>query len=185
MGVARVIVIAFVVLAATAPAITSVAPAKRSRVAVAKCSTRSEANFPGAYSDPDNLIVGPLAMVGAAFTDERTVREVGGNKFPALVKNGHRVKIALSRRTRRFAGLAYGPLPQGKIHLRDAHRVVKFVACRRDQDSGSTAGGWPVTFWSGGIVVKSPHCVPLRVWVDAEAAPRRAVVPMGVEDCGP
>jgi hypothetical protein len=183
MSVPRHIALALVVLAAAALAITTVAPAKRARVAVEKCSTRSEANFPGAFSHPDNLVVGPMAMVGAAFTDERTVREYGGNKFPLLVKNAHRVKIALSRRTRRFAGLAYGPLPEGEIRVRDANRVVKFVACRRGQDSGSTASGWPVTFWSGGIVVKSPHCVPLRVWVDAEPAPRRAVVPMGLEDC--
>src|SRR5262245_2151295 len=182
MGVARLIAIALAAVAAAAPVVATGSSAKRSRAAVEKCSTRSEASFPGAYSDPANVVVGPMAMSGAAFTDERTVREVGGNKFPLLVRNRHRVKIALSPRTRRFAGLAYGPLPQAEIRLSDAHRVVKFVACRRH--SGSSADGRPVTFWSGGIVVRSPHCVPLRVWVDSEPEPRRVVLPMGVKDCG-
>jgi hypothetical protein len=126
--------------------------------------------------------VGLLARVGAGRTPEFSP-EAGGQKFPALVKAGHRVTVKLSRRTRRTAGLAYGRLPQGEVALADAHRVVRFIACWRDEPSGSTAGGRPVTFWSGFVVADSPQCIPLRVLVDAEPSPRRAVVHLGVRRC--
>lgn len=147
---------------------------------IADCSTRSEASFPGAFTRPRDLVVGPLALVGAggtaAFVD-------GGNKFPLLVKAGHRVTIELSARPRDGAGLAYGPLPQGGIHLRDTHRVVTFIACARGEDSGSDADGRSVTFWSGGIVARSPRCVPILVWVDGATSPRHVVIRLGVNRC--
>ena len=109
--------------------------------------------------------------------------DAGGQKFQLLVRNGHRVTVELSRRTRQGAGLAYGPLPGGQASLADTHRVVKFVACGRREPSGSTADGRPVTFWSGGVVVSSPRCVPLRVFVDGASAARRAVIHLGVRRC--
>jgi hypothetical protein len=155
----------------------------RPRGAVADCSTQSGANFPGAFTSPRNLVVGPLALIGAGgsptFADS-----FGGQKFPALVRVGHRITVELSRRTRKGAGLAYGPLPQGHVRLRDAHRVVTFVACRRGDLSASRADGQPVTFWSGGVLARSPRCVPLLVWVDAQRSPRRAVIRLGVRRCG-
>ena len=150
--------------------------------AVEDCSTRSEADFPGAFTDRRNLVVGPLALIGAggrAHFDG----EFRGNKFPLLVKNGHRVTVALPRPARRGAGLGWGPLPNGEVRVRDAHRVVRFIACRRDKPSGSSADGRRVTFWSGGVLARSPRCVPLRVWVDARSAPRRAVIRLGVDRC--
>jgi len=140
---------------------------ERPKGAVENCSARSMADFPGAYSDPHNVVVGPLVLVGAAHTPVRTVREFGGNKFPVLVRAGHRVTVALSRETRRVAGLGYGPLPQ-EVDLApsDGHRVVTFKACRRGRDSGSDADGRPVTFWSGFVLTSSPGCVPLELWVD-------------------
>jgi hypothetical protein len=160
------------------------APRKRPRGVVEDCSTRSEASFPGAFSDPENVVVGPLVLVGAAATSPDTVREVGGDKFPALVRAGHRVTVALSRRVRRVAGLGYGPLPEGvELRPRDGHRVVTFIACRRGGRSGSTAGPVPVTFWSGFVLTASPRCVPLDVWVDDDRAPRRTALRMGVRRC--
>lgn len=149
---------------------------------VADCSTRSLAAFPGAFTRPRNLVVGPLVLVGARGT-AAFVPPVGGNKFPLLVKAGHRVTLELSVRTRRGAGLAYGPLPQGELHLRDTHRVVTFIACPRGESSGSSADGQAVTFWSGGILARSPRCIPLLVWVDAATAPRHAVVRLGARRC--
>jgi hypothetical protein len=137
------------------------------------CSTRSEADFPGAYTDPGNIVAGPLSIVRGVHTPASTIREFGGDKIPVLVQAGHRVTVALSRRTRRHAGLAYGPLPQGEIALADTHRVVTFRACS-DR----------LTFWMGFVVVDSPRCVPLRLWIDGERAPRRAVMAMGVRECG-
>jgi hypothetical protein len=158
---------------------------ERPRGVVENCSTRSEASFPAAFADPQNLVVGPLVLVGAAYTPASTVREFGGNKFPALVRAGHRVTVVLSREARRVAGLGYGPLRQGvKLRApRDGHTAVTFIACRRRVRSGSTADGQPVTFWSGFVLTRSPRCVPLDVWVDDEPSSRHAEVRMGVDWC--
>jgi hypothetical protein len=136
---------------------------------------RSGARFPGAFTRPGNLFVGPLAMVGAGGTPLFSP-VFGGNKFPLLVKAGHRVTIALSASTRKVAALAYGPLPQGQVHLRDAHRIVTFVACPRGEPSGSSADGQSVTFWSGGILAASARCVPLQIWIDGAEDPRHVVI---------
>jgi hypothetical protein len=157
---------------------------KRPHGVVEDCSTRSEASFPAAFSDPRNVVVGPFVLDGAAYTAPETVREFGGNKFPVLVRVGHRVTVALSRRTRRVAGLGYGPLPEGvELSPRDGHRVVTFIACRRGEQSGSSVDGEPVTFWSGFVLTASPRCVPLEVWVDDEPSPRHAALRMGVPRC--
>ena len=157
------------------------APRERPHGVVENCSTRSEASFPGAFTEPANVVVGPLALMGAGYTPPEVVREYGGNKFPALVRAGDRVTVELSRATRRVAGLGYGPLPEGvELTPRDGHRVVTFVACRRGRRSGSDADGAPVTFWSGFVLTRSPRCVPIRVWVDGERSPRRTTLRMGV-----
>ena len=155
----------------------------RPRGAVEDCSTQSGASFPAAFTNPRNLVVGPLALMGAAGTPA-FVRSFGGNKFPLLVRAGHRVTVELSGRTRLGAGLAYGPHPPGEVRVRDSDRVVTFLACRRDGSSWSNADGRPVTFWSGGVLARSRRCVPLRVWVDNEPSPRLAVIHLGVSDCG-
>jgi hypothetical protein len=165
------------VLAASGRATAAESP----RGVVEDCSTRSEAGFPGAFTNRrENLVVGPLALIGAGGVPAlyRT-----GNKFPLLVRAGHRVTVELSTRTRKVAGLAYGPLPQGQVRLRYTHRVVKFIACRSGEHSGSSADGRPVTFWSGGVLARSARCVPLLVWVDDEPRPRRAVIRLGVRHC--
>jgi hypothetical protein len=157
---------------------------RRPRGVVEHCATRSEGNFPGAFAERDNLVVGPLVLVGATYTPRSTVREFGGDKFMALVRAGHRVTVALSRRTRRVAGLGYGPLPEGvELSHRDGHRVVTFSSCGPGERSGSTVEGQPVTFWSGFILTSSPRCVPLAVWVDDEPAPRPTTLRMGVRRC--
>jgi hypothetical protein len=173
---------AAVALLAAGAAATAVQSSGRPRGVVATCSTRSQAAFSGAFGDPRNLVVGPLVLVGAGgVASWGSVSH--GNKFPLLVRNGHRVTIELSRKTRKGAGLAYGPLPEGLLHLRDTHRVVTFVACGRGRDSGSTAGGRPVTFWSGGVLAASPRCVPLLVWIDGADSPRRAYVRFETQHC--
>jgi hypothetical protein len=166
--------------AATAVA-AHAATGERPHGAVASCSTRSGANFPAAFTDRRNVVVGPLVLIGAASTPASTVLRFGGQKFPALVRAGHRVTVALSPRTRRVASLGYGPIhATGQLSVRDGHRVVTFIACRRGVRSGSSADGQPVTFWSGFVLTAAPRCVPLNVWVDDERAPRRVALPMGV-----
>jgi hypothetical protein len=159
---------------------------KRPHGVVENCSTQSGADFTGAFTSPINLVVGPLALVGAGGTPEfvwDSAANVGFQKFQVLVRQRHRVTIELSRKTRRHgAGLAYGPLPQGETYLRDTHRVVTFIACR--SGSVSTADGRPVTFWSGSVLARTPRCVRLRVWIDNRRTPRRAVIRLGVPTCG-
>ena len=141
------------------------------------CSGKSMASFPNAFGNPANLVVGPLVMSGAGgMTDEETVRQFRGNKFPLLVRNRHRVTVEV-----RSPGtqLSYGPMPDGEVELHDGHRVIRFVACRRR--SGSRGGRHPVTFWSGFVMTTAPRCVRLEVWVDDERSPRSAAIPLGRE----
>jgi hypothetical protein len=117
-------------------------------------------------------------MIGAAErTSASVVRQFGGQKYPLLVKAGHSVTLEVPAGGRIFAGLGYGPLPQGEITLERAHLRVTFIAC--EEGSGSSAEG-PVTFWSGAVVVNAPHCVPLDVFVDGEVAARRVFVALGL-----
>jgi hypothetical protein len=164
-------------------AVAAVSPNQAAPVGtVAGCSMRSGARFPGAFTRSSDLVVGPLAMIGAGGTPLFSP-VFGGNKFPLLVKAGHRVTVELSPATRKFAGLAYGPLPQGQVHVRDAHRIVTFIACPRGEPSGSSADGQSVTFWSGGILAASARCIRLRIWTDDAPRPRQVVVHLGTHDC--
>jgi hypothetical protein len=171
----------------SSPAASSDGTTLRSRThprgVILDCAVRSEADFGPAFSDPGNLVVGPLALVGGAEpSSAATILAHDGQKYPLLVKAGHTVTVRLPRDARRTAGLAYGPFPEGRVQLRDAHDTITFVACRPDEASGSSAGG-PVTFWSGFVLTRAPDCVPLDVYVDDEASPRRAVVPVGPGPC--
>lgn len=157
---------------------------ERPRGVVVDCSSRSEANFSGAYSGEDDVVVGPLALLGAGYTDPDTIRRFGGDKIMALLRPGHRVTVALPRGMRHVAALGYGPLPElTALTPADGHRGVTFVSCAPGRPSGSMAGGRPVTFWSGFVLAASPVCVPVSVWVDDEPSPRHAVLRMGVRRC--
>jgi hypothetical protein len=184
-SVAAVAAVAAVLLVPSEPSRSS-APTSMtdSRTVREDCSTRSESSFPGAFTDPRNVVVGPLVLIGAAYTPASTVRKFGGNKFPLLVKAGHTVTVRLPRGARRVAGLAYGPLPQGReVRPRDAHQAVTFVACRPGGPSGTSADGTAVTFWSGGVAARAPACVALELYVDREPSPRRVGLSFG-RRCG-
>jgi hypothetical protein len=130
-------------------------------------------------------VVGPLAMTGAAEVPGGYNQAAHGNKFPLYLLAGQRVTLSLTRGTRGHAGLAYGPLPEGDVGVAEAHRVITFIACRRGEHSpgwGGPAGR--VSFWAGGVVADAPRCVPLLIWIDRERAPQRAVIHLGVTDCG-
>jgi hypothetical protein len=140
---------------------------------VETCAHQSGASFPHAFTSRDNLVVGPLTMIGGGlFTPAATVRRFDGNKFPLLVAAGHRVTIELTTGSHRFASLAYGS------HSRAGHRVMTFRACNR-RDAMSDADGGPVTFWSGFVQASRPGCVRMRVWVDRDRTPRRARIELG------
>ena len=143
-------------------------------------SGRSEANFPKAFDDPDNLVVGPFVLVGAALpTPAGTVESIGGQKHPVLVRNGHEVTLRVPKSARDQISLGYGSLPQGDVGYRDGHPAVTFVGCGPGEDSGSlVAPGEPITFWSGFVFALEPSCAPLDVHVDGEAEPQRIETPL-------
>jgi hypothetical protein len=159
------------------------------RAAREDCSRRSEANFPGAFTSPRNLVVGPLVLIGGAYTDPSTAREFGGNKFPLLVKAGHSVTVRLARPGRQSFALGYGPLPQRRqLKPRDGYDSVTFVACRAGKPtqryspngpSGSYADGVAVTFWSGFVLTSAPACIALDIYVDNARSPQRVGLALG------
>jgi hypothetical protein len=149
---------------------------------VLDCSTQSgRGGAPGGtFTSRWNLVVGPLAMRGAGGTPVHYSNDFGGNKFPLIVRGGHRVTIAVPRSARPGVGLTYVP-------LRKARRVITFSACRRDEMTRNPYEPHTAccfSFWAGGVLAPSPRCVPLLVWADDERSPRRAVIHLGVPDCG-
>lgn len=159
---------------------------ERPRGAVEDCSTTPGWGRRDEFTTPQNLIVGPLAIERGAVMWEYGERErPGGEKLFVYVKGGHRVTLELSPQTRKNVGLGFVPPPQGiEWNLHNTRRVVRFIACQRGELSDPRFDGWPVTTWVGGLLVSSPRCVPLLVWVDDEPSPRRAVIRFGVRDCG-
>jgi len=134
------------------------------------CESQSEAGFPRAFSSRANLVIGPLAMIGAGGrTSAATVEEFGGNKFPLLVKAGHTVTITVARSSP--GALEYGG--------RRRARRVTFRACG-PAAAASEADGRPVTFWSGSVRLSRPACVRLRVRVDDHPAARSGRIRMGL-----
>ena len=92
---------------------------------VENCSTRSLAEFPGAFADPANLVTGPFVLVGGARpTSAATAEELSGNKFPALVREGHTATVRVPEEARDLVSLGYGPLPQGEIRFAEGHEAV-------------------------------------------------------------
>ena len=174
--------VSLVVLCSVAPAwAASVVAESRPRGAVEDCSTTPGWGRRDEFTSRQNLIVGPLAVERA-----RNVLgyapDVGGNKVFVYVKGGHRATVELPYRTRRD-GLKFGPHVRGSVPTR---RVVSFIACRRGELTnrfGAQFDGWPVTSWVGFLLASEPRCVPLRIWIDDEPRPRRAVIRFGVQSC--
>jgi hypothetical protein len=166
--IASLVVIA--VLALTpAGAGSSASTADRPRASAEDCGSKSQGGFTAPFDDPNNLVVGPLSMVFAGGTPEFW-EPWPGQKFPLLVRPGHRVTVAVARSAAGEVKLIYGGEPR---------RAITFIACRR----GEWNPRWGRPFWSGGVLTESPRCIPLRIWVDGRPEPRRAVIRLGVETC--
>ena len=92
---------------------------------VRTCADQSGASFPKAFTSRSNLVDGPLALIGAGrLTDADTVREFGGNKFPAVVAAGHTVTIRIPRALQDDAALSYADdRRDGEPTLADGHPV--------------------------------------------------------------
>lgn len=166
---ARVVVssaIAAAVLAAAA-----VGDAASGSAEARTCADQSEASFPNAFTSDDNLVDGPLALIGAGrLTDADTVREFGGNKFPAVVAAGHTVAIRIPRALQNKASLRYAGGTE--------HSAIRFKACGPGR-AQSDADGRPVVFWSGFILTDAPRCLRVRVRVDGEQTGHTWRIPLG------
>src|SRR5688500_7072936 len=93
--------------------------AEPAHAVVVGCDRRSGFDWPA--SGRHDVVAGPLTLVGARTTPQSTLDEFGGDKLPALVRPGHRVKVALRRADRRHVSLAFGRLPEGELHVDDGY----------------------------------------------------------------
>ncbi len=154
---------------------------ERPRGVLLDCSTQSGLGGApgGTFTSRWNLVVGPIAMRGAGGTPVYYSNDFGGNKFPLYMRGGHRVTVEVSRRNPQGTRFMYGRRPA---------RVITFISCRsvemppRNPYEPHTACCF--SFWGGGVFAPSPRCVHLLAWVDDERSPRRAVIRLGVPDCG-
>ena len=176
-----VVAVLLVVAAVVADGMIEDEPAAPRRVAekphVAGCAHQSIASFPGAFTSAGNLVVGPLALIGAGEpTTPATVREFGGNKFPAVVRAGRTVTVEVRGRRASLFYAEHGGVLTG-THVADGDGAVTFRSCGRRR-AESDADGDPVTFWSGFVLVARPMCVRLTVRTGSARA-RRVAIPLG------
>jgi hypothetical protein len=170
---------ALVLAVATASTGAVALAAQRPEGEPATCRHQSSARFPASGRD---LVVGPLVLVGGRqFSSADTVARFGGQKYPVVLRAGHRVTVQLAGGGP--ASLLYSDrakdLPDGERAVADGDRAVSFAACSADRGGGSTYGGRKATFWSGFVLTSAPRCLTLRVWVDDEPVARRARLELG------
>ena len=138
------------------------------------CAQQSFATFDGAFTRRENLVVGPLAWMGAR--DARSDGALGGGyrwKFPALIRAGHRVALRIPARATAFAGFTYDHKHGWEFPPRAS--VVRFSACAPAK-AGSRADGRRVSFFSGGVVTnRSPACVPVEIRTDGGTVRHRTL----------
>jgi hypothetical protein len=155
---------------------------------VRSCSTRSQAPFPHAYSDPANLVIGPAVIVGGAEagrTDPALVPPGDAWKMPMLVMAGHRVTVSILPPGRPDARLRYRAETPPAHPLSELPYEVTFIACKPQERSGSNVDGRSVTFWSGGFQYrKLPSCVVLDIEVDGRHPVQRSLA-LGRGGCEP
>jgi len=153
------------------------APVATSGVREDCSSNAGGASFPGAFTNPENLVVGPLVIVAGAYVDRDAPRLLGRERFLVLVMAGHTVTVRLAPEARTLAGLAYGRHRNGKVKLRDTSHSVTFAACGAE-DSTSDVDGADATLWSGYVLTRRPECIPLEVAIDG-GAPQRVGLTLG------
>lgn len=135
------------------------------------CADRSSAAFPGAYKDPDNLVVGPLAWLWAKRQDDDGSYQDGYRwKVPVLVRPRHTVTLRIGAAAQSFAGLSFAA--RGWEYA-DSNRTVVFRSCR----------GRRATFFAGGVASTRPlGCLPVEIRIDGGAVRHRTLSFAGA-DC--
>jgi hypothetical protein len=147
------------------------------------CGSQSEASFPGAYSDPAGVRVGPLVFVSGRNGRDSTpdqIAHVHGAKSPALLRPGHTAVVSVDPVARSYARLAYSS--QDRARFRRLPHTMRLVACS-GRRARSHVGGHRVTFWSGFFVVRdAPACVPLTITIDG-GRPRHRTLALARPSC--
>jgi hypothetical protein len=144
--------------------------------ATADCADQASTTFPGAYGDPSNLVVGPLAWLGARGNGNADGRLGGGYrwKLPVLGRPGHRVSLRIGAAAASFARLKYVH-SAGGWDFSGGTRTVLFRACSAARAMSRTDGR-PVTFWSGGVVAtRGSICLPVEIRIDRGPVRRRTI----------
>ena len=164
----RCLMVACVTAALAAPVPTASAAGGR---LVNTCADRSDATFPGAYRDPHNVVIGPLAWLWANNQDgDGAYNGAYRWKAPVLVRPRHTVTLRIGAAARSFAGLAFAT--RGWDYA-DSDRTVVFRSCN----------GRRPTFWAGGVVsTRALGCLPVEIRIDRGAV-RRRVLSLAGADC--
>jgi hypothetical protein len=142
------------------------------------CKTRGDGSRPaeppaGAISAGPIFIWPTLRQTGSSSSSEWPFVA----KAPTLVRARVGVTLAVVAEARNEASLSTST---GR-----AASVVRFQACRERERSfgyNGTVGkytGFPFAFYFKAKMM----CLPLEIWVDGEAMPRRLVVPVGRDSC--
>lgn len=154
------------------------------------CKQKSGAEFPGAFDDPANLIVGPLVLVGwhrgASELFIAVVDRPFFWKMPLLVRDGRRVHVRIAAGTRQRARLSYGRGARDDREVTDFPWQITFTACSREKGerSWSSVDGKPVTFWAGGVIFeRAPTCIPIEFRHDRSRVWRTRTLRLGTTDC--
>ncbi len=150
----------------------------------ADCAHRSTGARFSSFGGKNALVVGPLSFPNGRAYSGRLPHDPGGwLKTAAILRPGHTARVKIAQRPRRTTGfVGFGQEGRG-TSFAASRRSVTFTACGRGR-SGSTAGGQPVTFWSGGFSrPNKPACVPLDVYLDHSHTPRRVTISLGAGRC--
>ena len=155
----------------------------RKGVKTATCRQQAGAAFPHAFTNQDNVIVGPFAFSGlrrASKENPDAINFHGGWKSPALLRVRHRAVVTIDKGARSYARLNYTHSARG---FRSQPHTTRFIACASGQEAISNADGKPITFWSGSFVLKqAPACVGIKIKVD-RGHPRHRTIAIGQASC--
>lgn len=135
------------------------------------CPQQSFGTFPS-IERRTSVVRDPLVLGGwrdLRSVDRQSYQDADGTfKTAVLLRPGHTATLRIAGGRVRYGG-------------RRPSRLYRFRACA-DQP-GSTAGGSPIVFWSGGVsTARFPACVRLRIRIDGSRA-RPARIPIGPRGC--
>ena len=164
----RLLTVACATAALAGPVPTAAASGGR---LVRTCADRSDATFPGAYRDPGNIVIGPLAWLWANEQDDDGAYNGAYRwKVPVLVRPRHTVTLRIAAAAQDFAGLSFAA--RGWDYA-DSNRTLVFRSCRSRRP----------TFFAGGVSsTRALGCLPVEIRIDRGAV-RRRVLSLAGADC--